>query len=636
MSCRIGRRATLKALAGAATAAAMPAMFGGCAPAGVRGRGARRPNIVFVMTDDHAQSALGVYGNKVLKTPHLDRIGNEGLRFDQAFVTNALCLPSRASFLTGQYSHTHGLRTNGEESGFTDEPALRNADTWPNLLRANGYHTGVVGKWHVNTPPQGYDYTAVLPGQGQYFDPPMLVNGTMTTQSGHTDDVIGEQALRFVRDRPKDRPFALLFQFKAPHRGWEPAPRFAHAFDDVDIPLPDTLYESVATRPQALRKSDMRIADMPDFRAQVPASLPEDERARRNFEIFIRRYYSVLLGVDENVGRMLELLDREGLAEDTIVLYTSDNGFFLGEHGLFDKRLMYEPAIRVPMLLCWPGGIAAGRVDDRHFALNIDVAPSLLDLAGGAVPATMQGASWKPLLEGNDPAWRRDFLYEYYESPPCTACARTTACATRAGSTSAGTWNRRRRNSTTCRPIRTSCTAWPGRRSTRPSWNACADGWPNCASNTTTTTHRATRRSRRRRRTARPDEGSDKSASLACPLQSGACSAAALLHHPHNHRRTSNCSAASCALQERLLLRTTSAPPAGSGGRRARSRSRTRRSRGRSGRPRCRTCGTPRPCRRRADWRRSAAARGCRRSASPRRLPDRRRSGSRSPRPARG
>jgi arylsulfatase A-like enzyme len=408
------RRSVLKGIA----AGAGTALLGGCAPALVRARTGRRPNIVFVMTDDHAQSALGIYGNTVLKTPHLDRIGHEGLRFDQGFVTNALCLPSRASFLTGQYSHTHGMRTNGEESGFMQEPRLRNTETWPNLLRAGGYHTGVVGKWHVNTPPQGYDYTAVLPGQGQYFDPPMLVNGARVIQRGHTDDAIREQALHFLRQRPKDRPFALLYQFKAPHRGWEPAPRFAKAFEDVEIPVPDTFSETLETRPLALRKSDMRIADMPDFIGKgVRRDMPEAERARRNYQIFIKRYYRVLMGVDENVGHVLDWLDRAGLAEDTIVLYTSDNGFFLGDHGLFDKRLMYEPSIRVPMLLRWPGGIEAGRVDRRHFALNIDVAPTFLDLASVTVPKTMQGASWRPLLEQREPRWRDDFLYEYYEFP---------------------------------------------------------------------------------------------------------------------------------------------------------------------------------------------------------------------------
>src|SRR5687767_14567717 len=177
------------------------------------------------MTDDHAQAALSSYGNTILKTPNLDRIGAEGVRFTDAFVTNSLCLPSRATYLTGQYSHTHGLRTNGEESGFTGEPKLRHEQTWPYLLRSAGYYTAVVGKWHINTPPAGYDHTAVLPGQGQYFDPEMLINGAMTKQRGHTDDVIGDQALGFLRSRPKDAPFCLLYQFKAPHRGWEPAPR---------------------------------------------------------------------------------------------------------------------------------------------------------------------------------------------------------------------------------------------------------------------------------------------------------------------------------------------------------------------------------------------------------------------------
>lgn len=416
MPVRKDRRDVLKAMAACAAAAATPALFGGCAPAAVRNRAARRPNIVFIMTDDHARSALSIYGNRVLKTPQLDRIGEGGLRFDQAFVTNALCLPSRATYLTGQYSHTHGLRTNGEESGFLHEPKLRNATTWPNLLRASGYYTGVVGKWHVNTPPEGYDHTAVLPGQGVYFDPPMLVDGALRTQHGHTDDVIGRHALQFLADRPKDRPFALLYQFKAPHRGWEPAPRFAHAFDHVQVPVPDSLLESPAGRPQALRKSNLRIADMPDFPDQVDPSLPDDERARRNFEVFIKRYYSVLLGVDENVGRFLDALDAAGLAEDTVVVYTTDNGFFLGEHGLFDKRLMYEPSIRVPLLLRWPGGVAGGGVDE-HFALNIDVAPTFLELAGVPVPGSMQGTSWKPLLGGGEPAWRRDFLHEYYEFP---------------------------------------------------------------------------------------------------------------------------------------------------------------------------------------------------------------------------
>ena len=410
------RRDALKLLGGAAVALSA-APLAGCAPAVLRPRAARRPNVVFIMTDDHAQSALGIYGNRILKTPNLDRIGHEGVRFDLGFVTNSLCLPSRATFLTGQYSHIHGMRTNGAESGFTEEPPLDNAQTWPILLGNAGYHTGVVGKWHVNTPPAGYDHSAILRGQGVYFDPEILVNGRSTWQQGHTDDVIGAQALQFLSQRPKDRSFALLYQFKAPHGNWEPAPRFEGAFDDVEIPVPDSLLASDAGRPYGVRMADLDIAGMGDFRDQVDPSLPEDERARRNFEIFIRRYYSVLLGVDENVGRLLDALDAEGLAEDTIIVYTSDNGFFLGENGWFDKRLMYEPSIRVPMLMRWPGGIAPGQVDDAHFALNIDVAPTFLDLAGAAVPAAMQGESWRPLLAGGKPPWRDDFMYQYYEFP---------------------------------------------------------------------------------------------------------------------------------------------------------------------------------------------------------------------------
>ena len=416
----LDRRTAAKILGSGVLGITLSPWLGGCHSTSPKppSRSRPRPNVLFIMTDDHAWSALGLHGNRILKTPSLDRIANEGTRLDQAFVTNSLCLPSRASFLTGQYSHTHGMITNGEESGFPNEPKLQHETTWPNLLRRSGYYTGVVGKWHINTPPAGFDRTAVLPGQGMYFDPEIIIDGTTTRQSGHTDDVIGDQALAFLQNRPTDRPFCLLLQFKAPHRSWEPAPRFAKVFEDVEIPLPRTYFEKLDARPQAVQKAQMSVAEMPDFAERgVPADLPPDERARANYQTLIKNYYRVLLGVDENVGRVLALLDRAALAADTIVLYTSDNGFFLGEHGLFDKRLMYEPSIRVPMLLRWPAGITAGRVDNRHLALNIDVAPTLLDLCGVAVPPSMQGKSWSPLLHQDSPAWREDFLYEYYEFP---------------------------------------------------------------------------------------------------------------------------------------------------------------------------------------------------------------------------
>lgn len=415
MSDRYDRRDALKLLGSGALGLSLSPLLGSCASAPSQNRPRQRPNILFILTDDQTQGAMSAYGNKILKTPNMDRIADEGVRFGQAFVTSSLCVPSRASYLTGQYPHTHGLRTQGKESGVHDQPPLRNDATWPLLLRQAGYRAAVVGKWHIETPPRGYDYAAVLPGQGEYFDPPMIVNGARTRQRGHADDVIGDLALQFLRAQSNAQPFCLLCQFKAPHRGWEPAPRFAKMFEDVEIPLPATFTQPPAT--EAVRKSDMRIADMSDFRERgVPATLPPDERARANHQALVKHYYRVLLGVDDNVGRLLAYLDDSGLAGNTIVVYASDNGFFLGEHGLFDKRLMYEPSIRVPMLLRWPAAIEP-RVDARHMVLNIDVAPTLLDLAGATVPESMQGTSWRPLLEGGDAPWRQDFLYEYFEFP---------------------------------------------------------------------------------------------------------------------------------------------------------------------------------------------------------------------------
>jgi arylsulfatase A-like enzyme len=258
----------------------------------------------------------------------------------------------------------------------------------------------------------------MIRGQGTYFDPEMWIQGQWQREQGHTDDVIGRHALRFVKEAPRDRPFALLYQFKAPHRDWNPAPRFRDRFEDVEIPLPPSFDESLDARSQAVQGTMMRIAEMPDFRKGGKAGDAGGEAlAKANFQQFMRNYYRVLLGVDENVGRFLDHLAQSGLAEDTLVVYTTDNGFFLGEHGLFDKRLMYEPSIRIPLLLRWPAGIEAGRIDGEHFALNIDLAPTMLDLGGATIPGEMQGESWIPLIEQRPVDWRKDFLYEYYEYP---------------------------------------------------------------------------------------------------------------------------------------------------------------------------------------------------------------------------
>ncbi len=419
MTHRVNRREALKLIGGAVTGLplARPSYAARLAQGGTGPRSA--PNIIFMLTDDQQQSAMSAYGNRILKTPNMDRIAEGGLRFTQAFVTNSLCAPSRASFLTGLYSHAHGVMTNGDGPTVRNQPGLKDDQiTFAHLLRQVGYYTALVGKWHIRSWPTGFDHWVILPGQGAYQDPDMIANGVRVQFRGHVEDVVGDQALAFLQHRPKDKPFCLLYQFKAPHRSWNPAARFEKVFDDVEIPTPRTFEDKLEGRPEAVRKAEMAIADMPDFRERgVPASLPREERKRRNLQALVKNYYRVLLGVDENVGRVLDFLDKNDLAENTVIVYTSDNGFFLGEHGLFDKRLMYEPSIRIPMLVRCPARVKPGQVDSTHLVLNIDVAPTLLELAGVPVPSWMHGRSWLPLLEGQETQWRDAFLYEYYEYP---------------------------------------------------------------------------------------------------------------------------------------------------------------------------------------------------------------------------
>jgi arylsulfatase A-like enzyme len=429
MAAKISRRESLKVLSSAAVGVPALGLLGAAAGQPRPPRDA--PNILFFLTDDQQQAAMSAYGHRILKTPNMDRLAAEGLRFTEAFVTNSLCAPSRASFLTGLYSHAHGVITNGDGPLWRNQPGLRSDQlTFAHLLRETGYHTMLVGKWHIRSWPTGFDQWNILPGQGAYHDPEMIANGVRVKLRGHVEDAIGDQALALLRERPTDAPFCLLCWFKAPHRDWRPAARFEKVFDDVEMPAPRTFEDRLEGRPDALRKAEMAIADMPDFRDRgVPLSLPPEERKRRNLQMLLKNYYRVLLGVDENVGRVLEFLDKDkdGLAENTAVFYSSDNGFFLGEHGLFDKRLMYEPSIRIPMLLRYPARVARGRVDSTHLVLNIDVAPTILQLGGVPVPTWMHGRSWLPVIASSSsalasssalsPSWRDAFLYEYYEYP---------------------------------------------------------------------------------------------------------------------------------------------------------------------------------------------------------------------------
>ncbi len=380
----------------------------------------KRPNVLFFLTDDQRRDAMSAYGNKILHTPNMDRIAENGTRFDLGFVTNALCRPSRTSILTGQYSHSHGVLHNSDGRDLPGRAALTpDQITFPHLFMKAGYWTALCGKWHLANDPGGFHQYAILPGQGVYNDPTMIVNGATVQFRGHVEDVVGDQALQFLTNRPKDKPFLLLCHFKAPHRQWIPAPRFEHRFEHVTMPEPRTFHDNLEGRSPAVRNSSMSIADLPDFRDRgCPDSLERDARTRCNLQQLVRNYYRVLLGVDENVGRVLDYLHDEGELDNTIVIYTSDNGFFLGDHGLMDKRLMYEESISVPYVVSWPAALPKGKVDNKHFVLNIDFAPTLLDLAGVPVPSDMQGHSIQPLLKGSDPSdWRASFLYEYYEYP---------------------------------------------------------------------------------------------------------------------------------------------------------------------------------------------------------------------------
>ena len=395
------RREAVRTLGGLALASAL---------GGSRARAAgRKPNIIYIMSDDHAAHAVSCYGSRINETPNLDRMAREGMRFQNCFVTNSLCGPSRATLLTGAYSHINGMKDNASRF---DGSQL----TFPKLLQKAGYKTAVVGKWHLVSDPTGFDYWNILPGQGIYHNPVLIEMGQRKKHEGYVTDIITDLALDFIR-KAKDGPFCLLYHHKAPHRGWSPDAKHAALFRDRDIPEPPTFTDDYANRASAAAHADMRVADMPDYRKEIPPTLPLEERRRRNYQRFIKDYLRTIASLDDNVGRLLAYLDEARLADDTLLIYTADNGFFLGDHGWFDKRFMYEESLRVPFLVRYPREIKPGTVDD-HIAINADYAPTFLDLAGGAIPETMQGRSLCPLLRGEAPKdWRTSMYYHYYEYP---------------------------------------------------------------------------------------------------------------------------------------------------------------------------------------------------------------------------
>ncbi|MBL8290338.1 MAG: sulfatase-like hydrolase/transferase, partial [Bryobacterales bacterium] len=296
-------------------------------PALLNSQANRRPNVIFMMTDDQRWDAMSCAGNPILKTPNLDRLAAGGVRFTEAFATNPLCSPSRGTILTGLHTHAHGVTTNGGASHHFKPDVV----TYPQLLQKAGYYSAIIGKWHIATLPEGlgFDHWSILPGQGLYHDPVMLANrGNGRIQfRGYVDDIIMDNALETLKSRPKDKPFSLICNFKAPHRAWEPAARHEKALENVAIPTPSTFHTGLENRPQGIRQTDMQIADMPDFRQRgVPADLPRDIRKILTHQVFLKNYYRTIMGVDDNVGRLLDFLDRQGLAENTLIIYTGDNG----------------------------------------------------------------------------------------------------------------------------------------------------------------------------------------------------------------------------------------------------------------------------------------------------------------------
>ncbi|WOK05419.1 sulfatase [Imperialibacter roseus] len=420
-----------------------------------------KPNILFIMSDDHAMKAISAYSKELIRTPNIDRIAQEGALMRNAFVTNSICAPSRAAILTGKYSHLNGLRDNRDE--FDGSQMI-----FPKLLKTAGYQTYLIGKWHLKSKPQGFDFWKILIDQGEYYNPRLVSENDTTVVNGYTTDVITDEGLSVLQSRDKSKPFVMLLQHKAPHRNWQPNIKHFRLFEE-DLPIPATLYDDYKGR-QALAEQDQQITNMwlsndlkltPDYyeeetgtggavgpsdpessyaamlnrmteEQRVPwdayydsvglafksANLSGKELWNWKYQRYIKDYLKCIVSVDENVGRVLDYLEAEGLAENTIVVYTSDQGFYLGEHGMYDKRFMYEESFRTPMLIKYPKGIRSG-TSIEELVMNIDFAPTFLDYAGVEIPKEMQGLSMRPLFEarGERPEWRESVYYHYYEYP---------------------------------------------------------------------------------------------------------------------------------------------------------------------------------------------------------------------------
>mgnify|MGYP003642215006 CR=1 FL=1 len=413
-----------------------------------------RPNIVFIFSDDHATQAISAYGGRLAEiapTPNLDRMAAEGMKFTRCLVTNSICGPSRATILTGKYSHLNGFFQN-EATRFDGSQ-----QTFPKLLQGAGYETAIIGKWHLASDPTGFDHWEILPGQGSYYNPDFLTAEGKYRETGYCSEILTEKAKTWLSEkRDNTKPFILMLQHKAPHRAWDPAPKYLTLFDDIEIPEPDTLFDDYENRGSAARNQDMSIEmtmtmgrdlkvkefdDTGQFMATgygrmtpeqqvdwdaayqkkneafVAADLRGKDLIRWKYQRYLKDYLRCVRSVDDSVGEIQDFLEENGLAENTVLIYSSDQGFYLGEHGWFDKRFMFDESYRTPLLVKWPGVIKPGSVN-TDLVSNLDFAETFLDIAGVEVPDDMQGASLVPILKGQKPDdWRSSHYYHYYEYP---------------------------------------------------------------------------------------------------------------------------------------------------------------------------------------------------------------------------
>jgi arylsulfatase A-like enzyme len=418
------------------------------------GRGnLEKPNIIYIMSDDHAYQAISAYEGPlkdIAPTPNIDRIAASGMRFNRCLVTNSISGPCRAVVLTGKYSHLNGFLTNERQPPFDGTQ-----QTFPKLLQIAGYNTAMIGKWHLGSDPTGFNYWDILPGQGNYYNPEFITSDGRHIENGYVTEIITEKSIKWLNDvKNSGNPFMLMMHHKAPHREWEPGPNELSLYKDVTFPEPETLFDDYSNRGTAEKTQDMTISKTmrleqdnklyqdhsrmkntglnrmndeqraawnstydPIIKQFYESDLSGDDLTRYKYQRYLQDYLACIAAVDKSVGRILDFLKENGLDKNTIVVYTSDQGFYLGEHGWFDKRWMFEQSYRTPLLIRWPGITEPGSINNDMVS-NIDFAETFLELAGAEVPSDMQGRSMVPILEGQTPPdWRKEHYYHYYEYP---------------------------------------------------------------------------------------------------------------------------------------------------------------------------------------------------------------------------